>query len=283
MVFFVWGGQLRRAPENGFSNRLSDPVGQCARRPVAERCNARKRYLIVRIAISDPTLPPRRTRYRRFPCSTGSQRPAPSVPQGARRRVLRVPATAGAKRLACNCPKLDRPGVPFFGRIHLGIDPDVGRRETEHIRNDLRKHGAMPLPLWHRGDMHGNASHWIDRDRRSGLSAVLRAGLAALGRCHHRRDVTHIGHTWLDHGGIADAVEAPLGARCISSRLELCEPAFVDGALDRLLIVSRVEQRPTDRPVGKTISGDRVTPDDIRGSRPSSTAMHAGPAAPAQK
>src|SRR5260370_5918769 len=50
MVFFVRGGQLRRAPENGFADRLSDPVGQCAWRPVAERRDAGKRYFVVGIA-----------------------------------------------------------------------------------------------------------------------------------------------------------------------------------------------------------------------------------------
>src|SRR5260370_33138267 len=46
MVFFVRGGQLRRAPENGFADRLSDPVGQCAWRPVAERRDRGKRNFV---------------------------------------------------------------------------------------------------------------------------------------------------------------------------------------------------------------------------------------------
>src|SRR6202035_6153808 len=51
MVFFVRGGQLRRAPEDGFADGMSDPVGQCGWRPVAERRDAGKRYFVVGIAL----------------------------------------------------------------------------------------------------------------------------------------------------------------------------------------------------------------------------------------
>ena len=45
----------------------------------------------------------------------------------------------------------DRPGI--LGGIDLGVDPDIGGLQSEHVGDDLRQDGAMALPLRHRGDM----------------------------------------------------------------------------------------------------------------------------------
>jgi len=173
---------------------------------------------------------------------------------------LAVPATAGAKRLAV-IARGDRPCI--LSRVDFGVDPDIRRRETEYIRYDLRNNGTMALALRHGGDMHRDASDRIDRNRRRGLGSVLGPSFAALGRRKHRRDVAHIGHTGLDHSGIADAVETALGPRRITARFEFRESAIGGTTSDRLLKISGIEQRAARGAVWKGIGGNEIARDDV--------------------
>ncbi len=49
MVLIVRSRQLRRRPERGFANGMTDIVRQRTRRPVAERRNARERHRVIGI------------------------------------------------------------------------------------------------------------------------------------------------------------------------------------------------------------------------------------------
>ena len=95
--------------------------------------------------------------------------------------------------------------------------------EAEDVGDDLRQHGAMALPLRHRGDVNGDAADRIEAYGRGGLRAVLRPRLAALGRRQHGRDIAHVGDAGLDDRSKADAVETPLRARLVAARLQFGE------------------------------------------------------------
>ena len=258
VVGFVRRGQFRRAPEYGFADRLSDAVGQRGGRPVAQPRDAGERNLVVGIAPrSDVAAGERDVLDLRVQLARGDAcQPSCNALRGE-------PGGAGDGRreTAGVVAGRDRPGV--LGGIDFGIDPDVGGLQPEHVGHDLRQNGAMALPLRHRGDVNRYAPDRIDRDRRGGLGAVLRPGLAALGRRQHGRDVAHVGHARLDHGGIADAVELALRARRIAARFELGERTLVDAAPDRFLIIAGVEQRAARGPVRKRIGANEIARDDV--------------------
>src|SRR5579863_7966074 len=51
VILLVRRGQLRRGPEHGFANRVSDTVGQRRRRPMTQPRDTGERKLVVRIAL----------------------------------------------------------------------------------------------------------------------------------------------------------------------------------------------------------------------------------------
>ena len=55
----------------------------------------------------------------------------------------------------------DRPGV--LGGIDLGDDTNSAGSKPELVGDDLREHGAVPLALRDRGDMHADRAERIDR------------------------------------------------------------------------------------------------------------------------
>ena len=99
MVVFVRGGQLRRAPEHGFADRLSDAVGQRAPATSGSAPRARENDTLLSGLRFDPTLPPANAI---SSISVFNWLAAIRASRSAMRAAasLAVPATAGAKRLA---------------------------------------------------------------------------------------------------------------------------------------------------------------------------------------
>ena len=156
------GGQFRRRPEHGLADRLADAVGQ--RRPATSGSAPRGGRTIpccpgLRF---EPTWPPANAISSTSTFSWLAAMRASRAGDARRRRACAVPATAGGEAAGV-IARGDRPGV--LGGVDLGVDADSLGREAEHVGDDLRQHGAMALPLRHRGDVHGHAADRIERDR----------------------------------------------------------------------------------------------------------------------
>ena len=121
----------------------------------------------------------------------------------------------------------------------------------------------MPLPLWHRCDVHGDGTDRIERDRSGRLCAILRPGLGALRRSQHGGDVAHVGDARLHDGRQTDAVEASFGARFRLPLAQLRETAVCDRSIERLRIIAGIEQRPCRGAIWKGISRHEIAPDHV--------------------
>ena len=103
----------------------------------------------------------------------------------------------------------------------------------------------------------------IDIDGGHGHRAVLGSGaLAGLGR-EQRREIAHVRHARLDHGGKADAVELP-AARAASRRApERVEPAVADRRRHGARIVAGIVKRAGRGAIREAGGGNEVAADHV--------------------
>ncbi len=152
-------------------------------------------------------------------------------------------------------------------RVPAGIegerDLDVVRDEPEPVGDDLRQHGLVALAL--HGDVggHRDRAERIDVDGDHGHRAVLGPGaLAGIGG-EQRREIAHVRHAGLDHGGKADAVEPAGGARGVALAPEIIEPAAADRGRHGAPVVAGIVEGAGRGAEGELGRGNEVAPDHV--------------------
>ena len=248
--------QRRRAPEHGFAQRRGIAVGKRPRRPVADPGKTGKIQGVFRVCGGEDTaaLKPHLFRTEIELCRSDA---CQLIPQLRCRKIRRAGGRAG--KAARIIPGGDRPGVP--PGIERGFDPYRRSRQPEHIADGLRRHSAMPLPLWQRINDHRDAAERIDCHCRRRLRPTFRAGSLSLLRGQHGRDVAHIRDRRLDDGRETDAVEPARRARLLAPPIKRVEPAFAYRLFNSGVVIAGIEHRAGRAVIGKPI--DQIAPDDI--------------------
>ncbi len=103
-----------------------------------------------------------------------------------------------------------------------------------------------------------------DVDRDHGDRAVLRSCAFARVRRQQRREIAHIRHAGLDHGGKADAVDFAGGTCRVAAALEIVEPAIPDRGCDGAHIITGIIERARRGVVGEFLGRNEVAPDHVK-------------------
>lgn len=137
--------QLRRVPSCAFAYAVLHAFGQHAGRPMRQRGSPVELDEVVGVVAGKDAA------ISEFNAVGGDIQPR----AGDRRQLVAHPhrgslrcAANGRGKAAGTVAGGNRPGV-LFG-IHLKVHGDIGRLQTQLIRDDLRQHGGMALPLRHR-------------------------------------------------------------------------------------------------------------------------------------